>query len=153
ANPYDTDGNGIIIDTFSNAGSTNVDYPYQTLVAFNVTHHNGGGGVHIFLSSHVTVANNSAYDNQLDPYNQGTYRPKIGANNDPLTSLAGPDNVFINNIAFAVVGSGYLAYNSAFSVGGTGHDGSFQNNIALGDVVMYNGNVFSCTANKCATDP
>jgi hypothetical protein len=33
ANPYDTDGNGIIIDTFNGAGVDNVLYPHRILVA------------------------------------------------------------------------------------------------------------------------
>ena len=95
ADPYDTDGNGIIIDTFNNAGSTNVDYPYQTLVAFNVTYNNGGKGVHVFRSDNVTVANNTAYDNNLDPFNSGIGRGEID-------SYSGENNVMINNIAYAV---------------------------------------------------
>ena len=95
SNPYDTDGNGIIIDTFNNAGSTNVDYPYQTLVANNVAYNNGGKGVHIFRSDNVTVANNTAYDNNLDPFNQGIGRGEID-------SFYGQNNVIINNIAYPV---------------------------------------------------
>jgi hypothetical protein len=95
ANPYDTDGNGIIIDTFNNAGSTNVDYPYQTLVANNVTWSNGGKGVHIFRSDHVTVANNTAYNNNLDPFNNGIGRGEID-------SIESQNNVFLNNIAYPV---------------------------------------------------
>ena len=95
ANPYDTDGNGIIIDTFNNAGATNVDYPYQTLVANNVTYYNGGKGVHVFRSDHVTVANNTAYDNNLDPFNNGIGRGEID-------SIVGQNNVFLNNIAYPV---------------------------------------------------
>jgi parallel beta-helix repeat protein len=95
SNPYDTDGNGIIIDTFNNAGSTNVDYPYQTLVAFNVSYNNGGKGVHVFRSDNITVANNTAYDNNLDPFNSGIGRGEID-------SYAGENNVIINNIAYPV---------------------------------------------------
>jgi parallel beta-helix repeat protein len=95
ANPYDTDGNGIIIDTFNNAGSTNVNYPYPTLVANNVAYNNGGKGVHVFRSDFVTVANNTAYDNNLDPFNQGIGRGEID-------SFYGENNVIINNIAYAV---------------------------------------------------
>ena len=43
ANPYDTDGDGIIMDTFKNT-FTGVTYPYQTLIAFNVSYNNGDGG-------------------------------------------------------------------------------------------------------------
>ena len=45
SNPSDTDGNGIIMDSFLNN-----NYPNETLVAFNVTYNNGGGGIHIFYS-------------------------------------------------------------------------------------------------------
>ena len=69
SNPYDTDGNGIIMDSFLNN-----NYPNPTLVAFNVTYDNGGGGVHIFCSGNVTVANNSCFNNWLDPSDQGTWR-------------------------------------------------------------------------------
>jgi parallel beta-helix repeat protein len=95
SNPYDTDGNGIIIDTFNNTGGTNVVYPYQTLVANNVAYNNGGKGIHIFLSDYVTVANNTAYDNNLDPFNPGIGRGEID-------SYAGQNNVFLNNIAYPV---------------------------------------------------
>jgi parallel beta-helix repeat protein len=95
SNPYDTDGNGIIIDTFNNAGSTNIDYPYQTLVANNVVYNNGGKGVHVFRSDYVTVANNTAYDNNLDPFNPGIGRGEID-------SFYGQNNVIINNIAYPV---------------------------------------------------
>jgi hypothetical protein len=101
----------------------------------------------------VTVANNSAYDNYLDPGNNGTWRPQIGAN-------TGADNVFINNIAYGVVGAGYLACNDGFLAGGTGKEGTFDNNVSYvagkscnGDNPMFNGNAFSCSSNKCAADP
>jgi parallel beta-helix repeat protein len=95
SDPYDTDGNGIIMDTFNNAGSTNVVYPYQTLVANNVSYNNGGKGVHIFRSDNVTVANNTAYDNNLDPFNDGIGRGEID-------SVESQNNVFLNNIAYPV---------------------------------------------------
>src|SRR5262249_44618822 len=50
SNPYDTDGNGIIMDTFGTRNGNSVEYVNQTLVAFNVTYNNGGGGVHIFAA-------------------------------------------------------------------------------------------------------
>ncbi len=95
SNPYDTDGNGIIIDTFNNAGTAAVAYPYQTLVANNVTYYNGGKGVHIFRSGLVTVANNTAYDNNLDPFNNGIGRGE-------MDSAESQNNVFLNNIAYPV---------------------------------------------------
>ena len=71
-NPYNSDGNGIIMDTFSSKGGNTVEYVNQTLIAFNVVYNNGGGGIHIFKSQHVTVANNSCYNNYLDPNNRGS---------------------------------------------------------------------------------
>ena len=91
---YDTDGNGIIMDTFKN-NITGVTYPYQTLVAFNISYNNGGGGVHVFRSSNITVANNTAFNNQIDPFNNACCRPQIDVNN-------GDNNVIINNIAYGI---------------------------------------------------
>ncbi|MEI9930446.1 MAG: hypothetical protein WDM89_07805 [Rhizomicrobium sp.] len=70
----DTDGNGIIMDSFSTGNGNTVEYTKPTLVAFNVSYNNGGGGVHIFFSSNVTAANNTVYNNYLDPYNVGAAR-------------------------------------------------------------------------------
>jgi parallel beta-helix repeat protein len=74
SNPIDTDGNGIIFDTNLADGGNTENYPHQSLVAFNVVYNNGGSGIHIFDSAHVTVANNSCYNNQFDPANNGTFK-------------------------------------------------------------------------------
>jgi len=102
-NRYDTDGNGIIIDTFDNQGSSGVLYPYQTLVAYNVTYGNGGRGVEVFRSSFVTVAGNTSYNNNLDPYNNGTFRPEIQIG-------GGHQNTVVNNIAWALPLAGGCNY-------------------------------------------
>jgi hypothetical protein len=172
ANPYDTDGNDIIIDTLDNAGGTGVVYPGSVLVAFNVTYNAGGRGVHLFQSENVTVANNSCYNSALDPSNNGSYRPCIGDN-------AGYNNTFINNIAYAIPSDpvpsatctvdyttgaqgSCLELNSAYAGLGAGSPvDTFTNNIAFcasmpgGDGCMptQGGVTFSCTANRCATDP
>ena len=44
-NPYDTDGNGIIVDTFNGSGVDDVAYPQQTLVFGNVAYRNGGAEI------------------------------------------------------------------------------------------------------------
>ena len=64
-----TDGNGIILDTWSwgcGRGSsllycTSGATPYLNggLVAFNVIYNNGGAGIHDQNSEYVTIANNS----------------------------------------------------------------------------------------------
>jgi hypothetical protein len=95
ANPFDTDGNGIIFDTNSGFAGNAADFPYPMLAAFNVTYNNGGGGLHVLGSSHVTVANNTCFNNYLDPYNQGAARACID-------DVAGSGSTFINNIAVAI---------------------------------------------------
>jgi parallel beta-helix repeat protein len=158
-----TDGNGIIIDTFDNQGSTNVPYPYQTLVSFNIAHGNGAKGVWVFRSAFVTVANNTAYNNNLDPFNNGTYRPEIGVG-------GGQQDTFINNIAWALPLPGGCDYsagdakcNSAFgggdAAGEVDANNTWSNNVAQStpaglNEAFFNADSFSCSANRCApTDP
>lgn len=165
ASAYDTDGNGIIMDTFNGTGELNVVYPSQTLVAFNVTYDNGGGGVHIFRSEFVTAANNTCFANYLDPYNSGSDRACI----DTTGSYA---NTIINNIAVGVPAAHaacaysvapYAMWNSAF-IGGPPSASVkadvFANNVSFlvgtscqQEDSMSNGDSFSCTTNKCATNP
>ena len=153
--PTDTDGNDIIADTFSNAGSTNLPYPGALLIAFNVVFNAGGGGIHIFRSANVTVANNSCYNAALDPFNKSTYRPCIG-------DLDSENNIFINNIAVARAASGFLRTNSAFVGGntGAGQPDHFATNISFcgnspdyGCTPMNHGDEFSCITNQCDTQP
>jgi parallel beta-helix repeat protein len=143
ANPYDTDGNDIILDTLNNGviGSSVVTgpaYPGSVLVAFNIVYNAGGRGIHIFRSEHITVANNSCYNSDLDPYDDGAYRPCIGDN-------VGYGNTFFNNLAYAIpqpaagvpncagTGVGCLAFNAAYTGGlatGGGAEDRFFNNIS-----------------------
>ena len=95
SNPYDTDGNGIIFDTNSGFAGNTTNYTAPMLAAFNVTSNNGGGGVHVFGSSNVTVANNTCFNNYLDPFNQGASRACIDDSH-------GSGNTFINNLAVAI---------------------------------------------------
>ncbi len=141
--PYDTDGNNIILDTLNNGqigGSvvTGPSYPGSVLVAFNIVYNAGGRGIHIFRSENITVANNSCYNNDLDPYDDGAYRPCIGDN-------IGYNNTFFNNLAYAIpqpavgvpncggTGVGCLAFNGAFTGGlavGGGAPDRFYNNLS-----------------------
>ncbi len=155
--PYDTDGNNIILDTLNNAGSTNVAYPGSTLVAFNITYNAGGRGIHIYNSENVTVANNTCYNSALDPYNSGTYRPCIG-------DSGSYNNLYFNNLAYAITGSGFLAFNQAYvaSVAYGKTLDVFKNNMAYcagkpqpwgGCTPMWGGDTFSCTSNQCNVNP
>jgi hypothetical protein len=165
-NAYDTDGNNIIMDTLNNGGSTGVPYPDQTLVAFNVVYDAGGGGVHVFNSEYVTVANNSCFNSYLDPYNNGSARACID-------STGSYGDTFINNIAVAVPASHstcaystvpYAMWNNAF-IGSPPSSSvapdTFRNNISYivggtscqGEVLVNNGDAYSCASNKCAANP
>jgi len=61
-----TDGNGIIVDDSKNTqhGSTLGPYLGRTLITNNVVYDNGGPGIHVYLSEHVDIVNNTAYYNQ-----------------------------------------------------------------------------------------
>jgi hypothetical protein len=180
SNPYDTDGNGIIIDTFNGSGVDNVLYPDRTLVIGNVTYSNGAKGIHVFRSAYVDVANNTSFNNNLDPWNQGFPRGEIN-------NAGSFGNRYLNNIALAYPaaspsdprcqGANYdiqpapcpLMANVAFlggdSAGVTDVGNQWAHNITLGGSPPWGwgpkGNVmlgndtaaFSCNNNKCEIDP
>ncbi len=175
--PYDTDGNNIILDTLSwHGASGTVPYTPGTLVAQNIVYNGGGGGIHIYYSENVTAANNSCYNNYLDPFNSGTVRGCIDTNNSY-------GNTIINNIAVAVPAAPhgtcafgnlpYAQFNTSF-VGAPpsgapldvwSHNitkleggqrscwGNFGKDGPTGENVMFSGDSYSCSANKCGTDP
>jgi parallel beta-helix repeat protein len=177
----DTDGNNIILDTFGTGNGNSVAYPDQTLIGFNVVYNAGGGGIHIFYSEYATVANNTCYNNGLDPYEGGTAGG--AACIDTNDSYA---NTILNNIAVAVPNAppaggcsftgtvpGAPTFNPAILGGllvGSPADtfsnnvsqlqggnnscwGSFGNDSPTGENPMWNGDVFSTTSNKTATNP
>jgi len=171
ANPSNTDGNGIILDTFNDAGGNSVIYPYQSLVAFNVTYRNGTKGIHVFRTYNVTVANNTAYDNNLDPFNRGQGRAEIDI-------AGGQNNFVVNNIAYPVPATStsdprcqstnpcYLMTNVAFggysNAGVANANNRWSNNISFGGFgpqgnVMRGNDAMNCSSgansNKCGVDP
>jgi hypothetical protein len=175
-----TDGNGIIIDTFNitSCNANTVDYPNKTLVAFNVVYDNGGGGVHVFSSANVTVANNSVYFNNSDPTQNGYDRPGIDVNcGAGKTGFGAGTDLFLNNIAYALPrgqscasGTPLLGAEIPFSIGGgsTYVDGVFNTpgkNISYSDGTPCHATdssdnataspnaAWSCTTNKCQTEP
>jgi hypothetical protein len=176
--PYDTDGNGIILDTFNGAGEDNLLYESPTLVANNVTYANGGAGILVFRSSYMTVANNTSYNNNLDPWNRGYPRGEI-------SNVGGTFNTYLNNIAQAIPATGVtdvrcqganydvapnpcpLMGNVAF-FGGNGPgvtdvNNAWSHNISFGGSPPWGwgprGNAIlqhdsmSCTSNQCNIDP
>lgn len=173
----DTDGNAIIMDSFSTGNGNTVEYTAPTLVAFNVAFDNGGGGVHIFFSSNVTAANNTVYNAYLDPDNVGAARAGIDTNQSYGDTI-------INNLVVAIPlapGAGgcafgakpYAQFNSAMIGGGIAGQPAdvFSHNITelqggnascwaafgqdppTGENPMFNSDTYSCAANRCATDP
>jgi len=53
-----SDGNGIIVDS-----GIDTNYTGRTLVANNISVHNGGSGIHSYHSSHVDIVNNTTWHN------------------------------------------------------------------------------------------
>jgi hypothetical protein len=132
-----TDGNGIIMDAFD--GSQGGVGPYQkmTLVAFNVSYNNGGGGVHIFSSGNIIVANNSAYNNYLDTNNSAGWRAGIDCN-------FCYNSLFINNISQGIsMASGVRTNNTSYL---NDCEGTAQ----TGGCVMT-GNIAYCTGPSCSS--
>jgi serralysin len=117
-----TDGNGIIVDSFQDT-----NYTYPTLVQGNLVHGNGGKGIQVFASDNVTVANNTAYHNNQDTANTGTWRGEI-------SNQSGNNNTFVNNIAVADthVNSNNTAISNT-SAGGA------NKNVVWADNITYNG--------------
>jgi hypothetical protein len=161
--PGDTDGNGIIFDTNAGFAGNSTNYTSPMLAAFNITYNNGGGGVHVFNSTNVTVANNSCFNNYIDPANSGAGRACID-------EQGGSNSTFINNLAMAIPATvtncqfnviPYSQWNNAFigSAAATPLD-TFSHNISDmvgvscwgGDVATFNNgageDVYSATANK-----
>ncbi|MBP1807808.1 parallel beta-helix repeat protein, partial [Rubellimicrobium aerolatum] len=90
-----TDGNGIIIDDFqSTQTSGHPSYTYPTLVEGNLVYENGGKGIQVTWSDYVTVRNNTAWHNNQDTANTGTWRGE-------LSNAQSSNNTWVNNIAVA----------------------------------------------------
>lgn len=109
------DGNGILIDDFWNSTSdgSNVIFPHRTLIENNLCYDNGGKGIQVFKSDHVDIFNNTAYHNNHDEQNPGTWRAEL--------SLAfGSDTIWRNNIGVANPGEGILSWNRGILVARAG---------------------------------
>lgn len=132
-----TDGNGIILDTW-NA----VPYTLGGLVIGNIVYNNGGAGIQVLNTPNAMIANNTAYDNNLDSQNYGQYRGEI-------TCVLCANSNFINNVAYAVVGpSGSPTSNNAAYWNDPSSGVTFTTNIgyAPGGTCVYGSSVgISCT--------
>ncbi|MGO7536933.1 right-handed parallel beta-helix repeat-containing protein, partial [Rhizobium leguminosarum] len=81
-------------DFQSTQASGHPNYTFKTLVENNLVYENGGKGIQVTWSDSVTVKNNTAYHNNQDPANSGTWRGE-------LSNSASSNNTWVNNIAVA----------------------------------------------------
>ncbi|MBY3171038.1 choice-of-anchor Q domain-containing protein [Rhizobium laguerreae] len=124
-----TDGNGIIIDDFqSTQTSGHPNYTFKTLVDNNLVYENGGKGIQVTWSDSVTVKNNTAYHNNQDPANSGTWRGE-------LSNSASSNNIWANNIA--VADPSVNKNNTA--IDNTSTDSYTNNNVVWANNITYNG--------------
>ncbi|PDT07501.1 MULTISPECIES: right-handed parallel beta-helix repeat-containing protein [unclassified Rhizobium] len=122
-----TDGNGIIIDDFqSTQTSGHPNYTFKTLVENNLVYENGGKGIQVAWSDSVTVQNNTAYHNNQDPLNDGTWRGE-------LSNAQSSNNTWVNNIAVAdpSVNSNNTAIDNTSYGGYTNQNTVWANNITF----------------------
>ncbi|MFW2230895.1 choice-of-anchor Q domain-containing protein [Rhizobium sp. CRRU65] len=124
-----TDGNGIIIDDFqSTQASGHPNYTFKTLVENNLVYQNGGKGIQVTWSDSVTVKNNTAYHNNQDPANSGTWRGE-------LSNSASSNNTWVNNIAVA---DPSLNKNNT-AIDNTSTDSYKNTNVVWANNITYNG--------------
>jgi parallel beta-helix repeat protein len=114
-----SDGNCIILDLFNATGYTN-----RTLIANNLCVNNGGGGVHVFNSSHADVINNTLYGNGV-VHRLG----ELSVSCWPTGAVA--DVRFANNLVWATSTAPAVAttFNSACALSGIVH----ANNVFVGN--------------------
>ncbi len=132
-----SDGNGIIIDTF-----TRYSYSGRTLVQNNLSYNNGGSGIHAYNSSNVDIVQNTAINNSASTrllYGQ------IFENSS--TNI----RMFNNVMAIPANPTGDSSRNEPITSGTPGSGSYFQNNLyyAAGDYIApptsanYTPNIFA----------
>ncbi len=132
-----SDGNGIIIDDFQSTQNSSLPaYNYPTLVQGNLVYGNGGKGIQVYDSDNVTVANNTAYHNNQDTANTGTWRGEI-------SNSGGNNNTFVNNIA--VADPTVNPNNTAIS---NTSDNGANKNVVWADNITYNGSSGQASVNN-----
>ena len=153
--PNNTDGNGIILDDWSNHFRGGPLYTVPGLVMGNVVYHNGGKGIQVAFGvpTGTLIANNTAYNNNWDTFNPSTWRAEIN----------GQENygvIYKNNIAHAVPSTGILANNVPFASHKAHSAATFTSNIGFGtgNTRYATGSfdapdAFSCSTNKCNSNP
>ncbi|HLZ65997.1 MAG TPA: hypothetical protein VKQ29_07180 [Aliidongia sp.] len=72
-----TDGNGIILDDFRNSQASGTPYPYRSLIQSNTVYANGGSGIHLYETDHVTIDSNKAFNNDQDATMVASWRGEL----------------------------------------------------------------------------
>ncbi len=125
-----TDGNGIIMDDFRSTKDGSIPaYLFPSLVENNLVYSNGGKGIQVAWSDHVTVRGNTAWHNNVDSVKAGTWHGE-------LSNMNSSHNTWVDNIAVASLGISKYATaidNTSF-VGYKNTDLTWHNNLT------YNGN-------------
>ena len=160
-----TDGNGIIFDTNAGPDGNSTDYHNPMLAYGNISYNNGGGGVHVFASFNVTVANNTAFNNYIDPElngGSGVIDDNAGGNADNGTTYL---NYFYNNIAVSCTSATpklSLGGPDALMMGPTMGDDPAKGNVSYmvtnsancgAEIQHYNAQTYDMAANKTGTNP
>lgn len=140
----ETDGNGIIFDDWRHTQNTpNTVFAHKGLAFGNAVYHNGGRGVHVFLTAHADVVNNTGYNNNWSALNLPGWRADI--------NIEGSDNVLVrNNIGFTVktqtANSPFVGHQD--SPPDTNDNNTWAHNIGWGAVAdMADGNTFPTPSN------
>ncbi|NEI45900.1 RTX toxin, partial [Rhizobium leguminosarum] len=130
-----TDGNGIIIDDFqSTQTSGHPNYTFKTLVDNNLVYENGSKGIQVTWSDSVTVKNNTAYHNNQDLLNDGTWRGE-------LSNAQSSNNTWVNNIAVA---------DPSVNKNNTAVDNTSYGGYTNANVVWANNNTYNGTAGQAS---
>lgn len=122
-----SDGNGIIMDDFRHTKGVGKAYLFPSLVENNLVYKNGGKGIQVAWSDFVTVRNNTAYFNNVDPQKTGTWHGE-------LSNMNSSNNVWVNNIGVAnpnISGHNTAVDNTSF-VGYTNSKNIWKNNLTFG---------------------
>ncbi|CAN7341298.1 RTX toxin [Rhizobium leguminosarum] len=130
-----TDGNGIIIDDFqSTQTSGHPNYTFKTLVDNNLVYENGSKGIQVTWSDSVTVKNNTAYHNNQDLLNDGTWRGE-------LSNAQSSNNTWVNNVAVA---------DPSVNKNNTAVDNTSYGGYTNANVVWANNNTYNGTAGQAS---
>jgi parallel beta-helix repeat protein len=144
-NPADrviSDGNGIIIDDGRNTqafvGPSGVPYRGRTLIENNIVSGNGGRGIHVYLSDHVDIVNNTTVGNSWSP----------SIREGEITSIDSGDVFVGNNVVVADYGR------PAFTVFPSASDTRFGINLSDGDPLFVDRSIgdFRLTEGSPAID-